>query len=187
MRINQRGFWENHTGKGHQFDKDLASAIVNLFISHDVESVLDLGCGMGDYSRLFQDNKFIVQAYDGNPHTPNLTAGLGQVADLSEVFDCGQEMDAVLSLEVGEHIPARFEQTFMDNLVRSQPKLLVLSWAIPKQPGDGHVNCRSNDYIISNIEMRGYKSDIVLSEHLRRAASLWWFKNTLMVFHKNLE
>ena len=187
MRINSRGFWENHTGKGHHFDDKLSSALVRIFNGHNINSVLDLGCGMGDYSMVLHLNMFKVLAYDGNPHTPKLTNGLGEIADLSQPFDCGLEMDAVLSLEVGEHIPAQFEPVFIDNVCRSKPKMIVLSWAIPKQPGDGHVNCRSNEYIISQLEQRGYKHNNQHSQTLRDASSLPWFQKTIMVFEINLE
>jgi hypothetical protein len=182
MKINQNGFWENPTSVGHAYDMKLSTAIVRLFDKHAFNSVLDLGCGMGDYSRLLQVNKFEVHAYDGNPNTPELSSGIGKVADLSQPFDCEQKIDAVLSLEVGEHIPAEFEQTFIDNLVVNKPEMVVLSWAIPGQIGDGHVNCRSNSYIEEQMKLRGYMINNPLTYHLRHHSTLWWFRNTIMVF-----
>jgi cyclopropane fatty-acyl-phospholipid synthase-like methyltransferase len=182
MKINENGFWENPTSVGHAHDQKLAGAIVKLFDKYQFNSVLDLGCGMGDYSRLLQGYQFEVHAYDGNPNTPQLTSGLGQVADLSKVFDCGEHIDAVLSLEVGEHIPAEFEQTFLDNVVVNKPEMIVLSWAIPGQAGDGHVNCQPNKYIEEQMKVRGYQLNKALTYMLRHHSSLWWFRNTIMVF-----
>lgn len=186
MEINSKGFWENPTNKGHHHDPNLAKAIVMLLYRLNLTSVLDLGCGMGEYSRILQLNKFYVEAYDGNPHTPQLTQGLGKVIDLSKYIDFDEGFDCVMSLEVGEHIPEEFEQTFLDNICRHcyYDGLIILSWAIPGQPGDGHVNCKPNSYIIDQMAARDWQYSQRLSKQLRLAAHLPWFKNTLMVFQK---
>jgi len=87
-----------------------------------------------------------------------------------------------MSLEVGEHIPSEFEQTFLDNLVVNKPKMIIVSWAIPGQVGDGHVNCQPNSYIEAQMKLRGYAINNAISMQLRSRSSLWWFKNTIMVF-----
>ena len=55
--------------------------------------------------------------------------------------------DAVLSLEVGEHIPEDYEDIYLENLDRHADKIIILSWAVPEQGGFGHVNERDNGYI----------------------------------------
>jgi hypothetical protein len=65
-----------------------------------------------------------------------------------------------------------------------------MSWALEGQGGLGHFNERSNEYIKSKIMALGYTNDVDAENVLREASSLWWFKNTLMVFRKivfNLE
>ncbi|CAG5124210.1 unnamed protein product, partial [Candidula unifasciata] len=39
--------------------------------------------------------------------------------------------DWVVSVEVGEHIPAKFEDIYLDNLARHAKEGIVLSWAVP--------------------------------------------------------
>lgn len=39
--------------------------------------------------------------------------------------------DWVISVEVGEHIPAKFQNIYLDNLVRHAREGIVLSWAVP--------------------------------------------------------
>ena len=41
----------------------------------------------------------------------------------------------VMSLEVGEHIPADYEAIFLDNLARHAKEGVLLSWARPNQGG----------------------------------------------------
>jgi hypothetical protein len=92
-----------------------------------------------------------------------------------------------MSLEVGEHIPKDYEQVFLDNLVKHSNKFIILSWAIPNQIGDGHVNCQPNDYIINELDKRGFTFNPIESQKVREKNVIWWFKNTFMVFFKKNE
>jgi hypothetical protein len=51
--------------------------------------------------------------------------------------------DWVMSLEVGEHIDAKYESTFVDNLHRANRKGIILSWGLVGQGGHSHVNLES--------------------------------------------
>lgn len=184
MKINQQGFWENPTKEGHAHDSRLAGAILKMLKARKIETLVDFGCGTGEYARFFRRHNLVVEAYDGNPYTEQLTGGIGQVKDLSQRFNLLKQFGCVMSLEVGEHIPAEFEQAFLDNLIKHSLDggLIILSWAVPGQDGDGHVNCQTNDYIMQQMQARGYFLENTLTNQLRKAASLWWFKNSLMVF-----
>jgi cyclopropane fatty-acyl-phospholipid synthase-like methyltransferase len=184
MKINQQGFWENPTKEGHAHDSRLAGAILKVLKARKIDTLVDFGCGTGEYARFFRRHNLVVEAYDGNPYTEQLTGGIGQVKDLSQPFNLLKQFGCVMSLEVGEHIPAEFEQTFIDNVVKhwSDGGIIILSWAIPGQGGDGHVNCQTNDYIMQQMQQRGFYLENNLTNQLRKASSLRWFKNTLMVF-----
>ena len=184
MKINDKGFWENPNKEGHAHDSRLAGAILKVLKARKIDTLVDFGCGTGEYARFFRRHGLVVEAYDGNPYTEQLTGGIGQVKDLSQRFNLLKQFGCVMSLEVGEHIPAEFEQAFLDNLIKHSLDggLIILSWAIPGQDGDGHVNCQTNDYIMQQMQQRGFYLDNTLTNQLRKAASLWWFKNSLMVF-----
>lgn len=185
MQINKNGYWETNTGEGHVHDHSLSNSLIDFLKSENIESIVDLGCGMGDYAHKFIANGIPCDAYDGNPNTNLLTQGLGKVLDLSAPFDLGKKFDCVLTLEVGEHIPKEYESIFIDNITKHTGKILLLSWAILGQTGDGHVNCQNNDYIISQIEKIGFKYLLDNSNVLRNSISnALWFKNTIMVFRK---
>lgn len=182
MKINQKGFWENKTSEGHHHDKRLATAILAMLKKEECKTLVDFGCGMGYYPELFRLAGIYCQAYDGNPNTYALTLGTGRTQDLSVEFDLGEKFDCVLSLEVGEHIPAEFENIYLDNIAKHAKGMIILSWAVPGQNGDGHVNCQTNQYIIDQMHLRAYTLDEVATKALRNSSSLWWFKNTIMVF-----
>lgn len=195
MIINSRGFWENETAEGHGVDEGLAIALKNFFRSEALENednfleVIDIGCGTGYYTNYIQSDLVGSYGYDGNPHTKKIAGKHFDIADFSIPQYLG-EYDWVLSLEVGEHIPAEYEDIFIDNLHRHNRQGVVLSWAVPGQGGDGHVNCRSNEYIIDKFEALGYELAIYTTNYLRNSCAkypipCYWFRDTLLVFRKN--
>lgn len=169
--------------EGHFFDKPLAESITEVLRQENTHSVYDLGCGHGEYTRHLVNNSFDCSGLDGNPYTNRITSGLCHTLNLSENVDL-PEADAVICLEVGEHIPRQFEEILVDNLVKSTSNLLILSWAIEGQIGEGHVNCRNNDYIKQVFKAKGFTSLPEYETKLRQDSTLSWFKNTIMVFKK---
>jgi cyclopropane fatty-acyl-phospholipid synthase-like methyltransferase len=175
--IHQRGFWLDATGDHHRFDQYLAHALWFYFAG---SSVLDLGCGRGEYVRFFTERGISASGFDGNPHTQRWLPSAG-VVDMS-TSQILPVHDWVLTLEVGEHIPAAYESAFIQNLHRHNRKGIILSWAVPGQKGWGHVNCKTNEEVAEKVCPLGYFRDIEAEKQLRSAATLRWFKNTLMVF-----
>ena len=185
MKINNFGFWETTDETGHIHDLSIAAALSNYLADKQAKTVVDFGCGMGDYAKAFKADGYKVEAYDGNPNTETLSGGIAKVLDLSKPFYLRKMFDVVLSLEVGEHIPAEFEQQFIDNICKHSKKHLVISWAIEGQGGSGHVNCKNNNYIIGQIKDRGFSYNFNDSEKIRKAATnASWFGYTIMVFDR---
>lgn len=193
MEIHERGFWESPLYEGHGTDAKLADALYDWYSSIAVMldgiSIIDVGCGNGYYTKLLnRHSRIICRGYDGNPHTAQVeNCGVFDfTTDASPYLD---PFDFVLCLEVGEHIPAKYEDVFIQNLHTLNRYGMILSWAVPGQGGDGHVNCRSNEYIREKICNLGYKYDVNNTNWFRSCASPYpktgyWFKNTLMVFTK---
>lgn len=183
--IHNHGYWcGEEVDKQHLFDFKLAKALARFFINEKAESVVDFGCGMGEYVKVLQNQDICTEGYDGNPDTVKLTDGLAQVIDLSQPFDLGKKFDWVLSIEVGEHIPKKFEKKFIENLHIHNVKGIVLSWAVKGQGGFGHFNEQNNDYIKKVMMEYGYCNDVEAENQLRNQSTLPWFKNTIMVFRK---
>jgi len=90
--------------------------------------------------------------------------------------------DWVLSTEVLEHIPAKFESVVLDNIDRAAGHGVVLSWAVPGQQGYHHVNNRSPTYVNQTMAQRGFSLDMKASLALRSYATLYYFRNNIMVF-----
>ena len=183
--INNKGYWESTDSSGHCEDISLSEALIYFFRRENALSIVDLGCGMAYFSKALIENGFECDAYDGNPNTEYLTGGLGKVLDLSIPVELNNKYDWAMCFEVGEHIPEQFEKIFLDNVVNQAKNGIILSWAIPGQKGDGHVNCKTNRYISAQMRKRGWNYDTISSIKLRSDASLGWFKNTIMVYRRD--
>jgi 2-polyprenyl-3-methyl-5-hydroxy-6-metoxy-1,4-benzoquinol methylase len=189
----ESGIWHMSIAKKrHKTDYMLTGAIGTYF--DPPESVADLGCGLGEYCKVLNAYGWpVLHGFEG-------TKGIHSIALWKSIFIMdlslplenltGCEMfkhkyDFVLCLEVGEHIPPEREQVFIDNICFFANKDIVLSWAVPGQySASGHVNCRSNDYVISELAKRGYILDNDMTKKLRKAAYFNWFENTIMVFRE---
>ena len=188
MKISPTGAWQNPTNVGHCFDKSLAEAIAKFCERHELATVFDIGCGDGSYVNYLNKTAVLAIGVDGNPHTPEISkdedgCNFCGVFDLTEsLVHRMKRFGLILSLEVGEHIPVEHEGMFLRNVVKYANDWIILSWAIPGQNGDGHVNCRSNQYIIEQMLELKYAFVPQETAILREAAELPWFKDTLMVF-----
>jgi len=148
-----------------------------------LKTIIDIGCGNGEYTRIFLKNGFACIGLDGSPLTPELSNNLCKIMDFSESVDIGK-FDLVFCLEVGEHIPSEYEQTFIDNICRASKNDIILSWAVEGQGGTGHVNERNNDYVIKEMSIRGFEIDNESTNFLRKQCKIPWFKGTIMYFKK---
>ncbi len=179
--LHERGFWIDDDDDGHHYDTRLSMGLGDYFRD---KTVIDMGCGKGDYVRHLRRRGITCDGCDGNPITKQFDDSL-HIIDLSEPFELKKRYDWVLCLEVGEHVPKAYEEVLFNNIDRHATHGVILSWAIPGQTGRGHVNEQSNDYIKGVMSNRGFWYDHEWSIAFRGAARLPWFKNTLMVFKRS--
>ena len=163
-------------------DRGLVSALAKHFAGG---SVLELGAGKGCYSAALRRTGLMtgVRAIDGAPGVAEMTGGLVHTADLTAEMQLGAA-DWVLCLEVAEHIPRAFEERLLANLDSHNRRGIVMSWS-DNAGGNGHVNLRSNEWVVKRMAQMGYAHDKQAEETLRRSVTdIHWFRTTLMVFTK---
>ncbi|MHC4237151.1 MAG: methyltransferase domain-containing protein [Planctomycetota bacterium] len=181
----ETGIWSLHIAKKrHQVDYVLAAAIATYY---DIpEYAADVGCGLGHYCRYFNFHHWQIVGYEGTEGVMSLGVWHNIIQmDLTVPQTLITPYDFVLCLEVGEHIPQKHEQSFLDNLNKFVGKDLVMSWAVPGQySASGHVNNQPNEYIIEQMWNRGLKYQKKMTRILRYYSNLKWFKNTIMVFKR---
>jgi cyclopropane fatty-acyl-phospholipid synthase-like methyltransferase len=184
MSIHTNGYWQGtEASSQHVHDANLTKCLISFFKNEGANNIVDFGCGMGKYVQAFRNSGLSAIGFDGNPNTPELTNHTCGVLDLS-VPTQFEPFDWVMSLEVGEHLPQKFEDIFINNLHNNNKRGIVLSWAVKGQGGYGHFNEQNNDYIKSKICALGYINDIESEGIMRNMSSLPWFKKTIMVFRK---
>lgn len=168
----------------HQHSNKLMVMLLKLWPDKNIP-IIDLGCGHNFYSNVF---KYL--GYDSTGVDIVRLNGIDMCLDVtnpSEFIDSRiflPEPYNVISLEVGEHIPADKADGYL-KVITSFKGDIVMSWAVEGQPGVGHINCRNNDWVISQMETRGYKLDLEKTRVLRMAVDgchCTWFQNTLMYF-----
>ena len=174
----------------YNFDGVLAKSLVEKVFTG--QSVGEFGSGKGHYSKYFQKTKKLksVKCYDGAGNIEQVTKGFVTHLDLSKEHHDLPMFDWVLSTEVGEHIPAKFEDVYIRNLHRFNTKGIVLSWKIPNPDGSqsfqgrGHVNEKSNSYIKAKMAKLGYWNNLDIENYLRKNSNLNQWKTSLMVFER---
>lgn len=179
---SETGYWNEEEIIFHDYSFPLARWIAKFF--DDLVDVVDFGAGDGFYSGYLQDLGFRVMPIEGNRSTAVNASNVMQW-DLTKPLGLCFYHNSIC-LEVGEHIPAEFEQVFIDNIANNTKGKLVLSWAIPDQEGYFHVNCKPNEWVIEQFENKGFNFLPEATESARAVIEerRKYFRQTLMVFEK---
>merc|ERR1712139_482569 len=118
------------------------------------------------------------EGYDAALNVEDFTKGFVGWADLrAPLFPHKRKYDWILCLEVAEHVHHAFEYQVMRNIVTYAKCGVVLSWALPDEPGFHHVNTRDNKYIRTKMAELGFVYNSELSK-LRFRAQYAWFHKT---------
>jgi hypothetical protein len=132
-----------------------------------LDSVMDLGSGLGNAAQYFFRKGLRVVAVDGLRH--NIAGALYPTVlhDLTK-GPVETRVDLVHCQELVEHI----EETFLDNILSSLMcgKYILMTNALPGQGGHHHVNCQPTEYWIEHLGRRGCEPMYVDSNRIRHYA-----------------
>lgn len=153
-------------------------------------SLADLGCGCGVYGRFFRAKGVKVLSLDGALPPPEHSFPVDlQRRDLAAPFEnIWGKFDLALCLEVAEHIPEEFSDTFLKNLTAFSDRL-VMSAAPPGQGGHHHVNERPRRYWAAKLAALGFAYNRAASGRLLKALEAarpphMWMANHIGVYEK---
>lgn len=161
-------------------------AMEELFRTENVTSVSDFGAGVGQYGVYLKSRipYLVYNGYDGAGDIESFTSGVIKYVDLTVPLDL-PVTEWIVSLEVGEHIPSKFEGMYLRNIHRHNCKGVILSWGILGQGGENHINNHSNEYITQIFNDLGYNRDLVLESKFRIPdMNYGWFVHSTMVFRR---
>lgn len=152
--------------------------------------VYDFGCGLGRYVAKLEAAGFVALGIEGHPQARSVTATPNVISwDLSEPLPDqlrGMPRGSVVSIEVGEHIPADKCGTFLSNLDALCQKTLILTWAVRGQGGRCHINELDAGELVPLLLARDYRFDVEKTNQWREAAGadLHWFKRSIYCFER---
>jgi SAM-dependent methyltransferase len=132
-----------------------------------IESVLDLGSGIGNASHFFFKRGMKVLAVDGLEHNVEKAIFPTLLHDITK-GPIRARVDLVHCQEVVEHI----EEKYLDSLLQSLMvgKFILMTHAVPGQGGHHHVNLQSTEYWIDHLSRRGCHVLVDDSNRIRKLA-----------------
>jgi SAM-dependent methyltransferase len=181
-------FYESLRNGAMRSAEVIAPLVLKFVPAH---SVIDVGCGEGDWLAAFQKAGVEdILGIDGE-HVDQDHLQIPQrqfhVADLTKPLRIGRVFDLAVSLEVAEHLPADCAAIFVESLVRLAPAVLF-SAAIPFQGGTHHVNEQWPDTWAGLFRERDYLAvDLVRKRVWKDESVDWWYaQNTMLFVHPHL-
>ena len=181
----------NETFYDEQKDASYKSAgvVVPLLIEvFNPKSVIDIGCGVGGWLHVFQNNGVMdVCGYDVNELDVEKyfidKKYIRTNADISNSnFRIREKSDLLICLEVAEHLPAEVADQFVLNLANASP-VVILSAALPGQTGINHINEQPPWYWREKFNNIGYvEIDFIRPLILRNEDVCWWYRQNITCF-----
>jgi hypothetical protein len=104
--------------------------------------------------------------------------------DIANMAQFQKRYDGVICLGVGERLFSVNRDNVLRYLARHATKAIVLSWAVSKQAGDGHLNPRSNFSVIYRLWKLGFRINARTTLLVRSHCSVDALKPGLMVFSR---
>ena len=173
----------------HQQDGSLLSAreiVPHIMQLAAPSSVVDVGCGVGAWLRVFQEHGVgTIAGVDGDwvdETMLQIPRTAFHRADLSRPFDIPGRFDVAISLEVAEHLPPESASGFVATLTALAP-IVVFSAAIPFQGGVEHKNEQWPDYWAALFANHRYVAvDCLRKRVWENDNAQFWYAQNMMVF-----
>lgn len=160
-----------------------------LYRMFEPQSVIDFGCAVGSHLEPFYKRGVEVQGVEAHEAAiENAVIPQEHILqhDLREPFEVSKKYDLAISIEVAEHIPERFSDTFVSTISKSS-NTIVLTAAQPGQGGDHHVNEQPKSYWVQKFEKRGFIHDEEQAKTLAQLLEVEhsdWVKDNLLLFKR---
>lgn len=153
------------------------------------ESVVDIGCGMGQWSRAAKNkgiDDIVSCDLDDMPIEQRKLPGVWAPIDLRDELDLGRRFDLVICAEVAEHVPAEAADNVVAAVCRHSD-VAIFGAATPLQGGKGHVNEQwpnywaqrflAHDFVAFDVFRKKFWND----RHVR----FYYRQNTFVFAHRS--
>lgn len=185
MQLYSKKFFNNQKKGSRRSAEKIVPIVMELI---HPKSVVDVGCGIGTWLSVFMEHGVKdILGIDGsyiNKKQLQIPEEYFIALDVKRPIQIKKQFDLVVSLEVSEHLPDKYAETFIDNLVRLG-SVILFSAAIPFQHGTHHVNEQWPEYWCRLFKNRDY----LLIDCIRRKVWQnknvdWWYAQNILMFVK---
>lgn len=190
-KISPTGFWTTNCINDYTYDRELSDTLCAVLKLTKVKSVVDVGCGPGMYVVDLLDCGFQAIGIDGNPYVKEMSNILGDqswetfmCADITQDLLLDVQFDAVISINVGIHLPQEYAAKYFENLLCLSTKYIFIKWGSANTPYDNANNSPTPDTIIFEMTRRGAYINTFCSEYLNHALNISDSLDRFLVFEK---
>ena len=189
-------FFQNHE-KRQDVYMFLANELRRIFTDYDIshtDKIIDVGCGNGYLVKNLLLLGFNAFGIDGSNNAQEYWSAMRERFDVKDVCDANTMIDGnvILSFEVGEHLPKESASTYIGNLTRSNPKLIVFSAATPFQDygrNPLHINEQPFEYWLNLFHERGFHMNVEKTLLIRERMldnmsvymNVWWYPKNILI------
>ena len=183
---------EGHLG-GFYTTVDKASHCPEMFKylveNLDINSVLDIGCGMGYQMQEFMKYCDEVVGVDGSEYATSNSPVKESI--FKHDFSVGEletedRFDLCWCCEFVEHVKEEFRDNFLSSFAFC--KYVAMTHAVPGQGGHHHVNCQPREYWVEHMSRFGFEFDEEMTDQLKELAGKGThYGNTGLFFRKNID
>ena len=171
---------------------DISQSITSDLQPH---TVVDVGCGTGALLEVLKENGCQVFGLEYSEAALQLCRARGvdvQKFDLEkESLAINQTFDVVVSMEVGEHLPEKSADRYVEILAELSDTI-VFSAAQPGPPerhAHDHVNEQPKSYWLSKFRAFGFEYDEVMSNQWQKkwqagGAVVYWYHENVMILRR---
>lgn len=144
--------------KSRGFQREVGKLLGNAFF---VKSVLDMGCACGWYlegvkESGIEDLMGFEYVYSmAQKYFPENVSSNIQYGDLTKEINLNRKFDAVISFEVGEHLPETYAEVYIKNLTRHASRHLFFSVS-DSMDGNFHINIKPRSYWLNLLDQNGF-------------------------------
>ena len=175
------------------FEKTQATAVsitAYLMRRYNPTSVLDVGCGMGNYLACFAEYGCAAVGVEGSSYGIARVPGtvLAIQHDLRTRLLMNKKFDLVMCVEVAEHVSRKYSEVLVDSICTHAKHMVLFTAAPPGTPGTDHINCQPREFWDKLFLKHGFTVDeqgtAELVKHAVASDTAVWFKKWAYIYSR---